>query len=154
MSAEQPTAAERIAAALAKREQLKTSEADARAEQYAVDLEALVDLEGEHGFDRIVRVDVGVWQPGKGAATMVVAKAPRGSEKVFKRFEEKIAKAKKDGSTAVLDAHHELAISCLVYPSDKKLLDATLDIAPGLLSHVANEIVKAVQGSAEDEKKG
>jgi thiamine pyrophosphokinase len=35
---------------------------EARAEQEATDLEALVELEAEHGFDRILRVNLRGWK--------------------------------------------------------------------------------------------
>jgi hypothetical protein len=147
-----PTAAERIAAAQAKREAIKASEADAFVEQQATDLEALVELEDEHGFDRVVRIDLTGWRPGVGAATMVVARVPLNSEKVFKRFEDTVSK--KDSKTSTNDAGITLARACLVYPADKALLDATMELAPGVLSHLGLQLIKAVQGSAEEEKKG
>lgn len=151
-----PTPAERIAAAHAKRAALQAQEKALFDEQQAADLEALVDLEAEHGFDRVLRVDLTGWKPGTGAATMAVVRVPYGSEAYFKRFEQTIAKAK-DGSTTRVDAGYTLARACLVYPSEKDAPDlykATMDLAPGILSHLAHQIVKAVQGQAEEEKKG
>ena len=77
MSAEKPTPAERIAAAQAKRAALQAVEAEAHAEQQATDLEALADLEATHGYERVFSVVLGGWTPGKGAATMVIARVPR-----------------------------------------------------------------------------
>lgn len=145
------TAAERIAAAQARREALKVAEAEAHAEQQATDLEALVELEAVHGYSRIVRVDLAGWKPG--AASMVVARIPLGSEAVYRRFEQTVAKAKKDSGDAMA-AGATLATACLVYPDDKALREATLDAAPGILQHVALQIVTAVQGAAEEQKKG
>jgi hypothetical protein len=87
-----------------------------------------------------------------GATTLVVARVPLGSEKVFKRFEDTVSNPKSDKLKAV----HLLAVSCLVYPSprdEKELYEATLDLAPGLLSNVGHAIVEAVQGNVEEEKK-
>jgi hypothetical protein len=156
VSAEKPTPADRIAAALAKREALKAQEAEAFAEQQAADIEALVELEEEHGFDRVLRIDIGGWKPASGAATMVAARVPMGSEKVYKRFQETVAKAKPQ-STTTLTAATVLGESCLIYPpkSDAKdLYEATLELAPGILVHVGQQIAKAVEGKAEEEKKG
>lgn len=154
------TPAERIAAALEKREKLKAAEAEAFAEQQAADIEALVELEAEHGFERILRIDLNGWKPGMGAATMVVARVPLASESLFKRFEQTIAKAKPnstEGHTAAI----QLGEACIVYPPRPKpaemagsLYAATMELAPGVISNVALQVSKAVQGQAEEEKKG
>lgn len=154
MSADKPTAAERIAAALAKREALKTAEAEAFAEQQATDLEALFELETEHGFDRVVRIDLNGWKPGAGAATMVVVVVPTGTDKSYLRFQETAAKAKPQ-STTVMNAATLLASVCMVYPAPKSdLLAATLELAPGIMVHAGQQIAKVVEGKAEEEKKG
>lgn len=147
------TPEQRKAAALAKRELQKKGEAEAFAVQEADDIERLVELEGEHGFERVLRIDLNGWKPGAGAATLVVARVPFASEKVYKRFEETVSKPKAEN----LKAAHALAEACLVYPhrtDDAALYAATLELAPGLLTHVANQIANAVQGRAEEEKKG
>lgn len=143
----------RKATALAKRAALKSAEAEAFAEQEAIDFERLVDLEEEHGFERVLRIDLGGWKPNAGAATMVVARVPLGSERDYKRFEETVSKPKSEN----LKAAHTLALACIVYPhpkNDAALYAATLELAPGLLTHVAGQIAAAVQGRAEEEKKG
>lgn len=145
------TAAERIAALEARRTAMQAAEAEARAEQQAADLESLVELESLHGFGRIIRVDLSSWRAG--SATMVAARIPLGSEAVYRRFEQTVARAKKDSGDA-LAAGTLLATACLVYPADKDLLAATIDAAPGILQHVALQIVTAVQGAAEEQKKG
>ncbi len=148
------SAADRIAAAYARRQTLKDSEAKAFEEQQASDIEALVTLEEEHGFERVLRIDLKGWTPGKGAATMVIARVPFAREALFKRFEETVSKPKADN----LKAGHVLATSCIIYPNrkddDTEFYSATVDLAPGILSHVAAQIVQAVQGQAEEEKKG
>ncbi|MBP9863389.1 MAG: hypothetical protein KBD62_35920 [Kofleriaceae bacterium] len=145
-----PTAAERIAAVNERRERLKKEEAAAFAEQQANDLEALADLEATHGFDRVVRIDLNGWKPASGAATMIVVRVPLKSEDYFKRFEDTVSKPKSDN----LKATTQLASACLVYPSDKDLLAATMELAPGILSNAGLQIIHAVQGRAEEEKKG
>lgn len=150
------TAAERIAAAQARRDAQKAAEAEAFAEQQAIDLEALVDLEAEHGFERIVRIDIGGWKPDSGAATMVIARVPMKAEKAVTRYEQTVSKAK-DGSTTRHDAAVTLASFCLVYPdrgTAKDLYDATLELAAGVLFHVGVQVMRVVQGNAEEEKKG
>lgn len=147
------TPAERVAAANERRAALKALEAEAHAEQQASDIERLVDLEEKHGFDRVLRIDLGGWKPGAGAATMLVARVPLASEPAFKRFQDTIAKPKTDH----IEAANTLAATCIVYPhrkDDKDLYEATLELAPGILSAVAAEVVKAAMGHAEEEKKG
>lgn len=149
------TTEERRAAALEKREALKVDFAAAFAEQQVNDLEALVELEAEHGFGRVIKIDIGGWKAGEGAATLVVVRVPRARDAFFKRYEETVTKAK-EGTTARLEAAHMLTESCLLYPSkkdQKELYDATFDLAAGIRTHLAIEISKAVQGSAEEEKK-
>jgi len=141
-------------------EQLEKNRAERRkafdaafAEQQGKDLEELDLLEAEHGDERVIRIDLVGWQPGDGAATLVAAKLPRSSEMVFQRFQQKIGGKKATGNTD-LDAQDQLARSCLVYPAaNSDLLRATLDAAPGILGHVAVQIVNAVQGKAALEGK-
>lgn len=150
------SASDRIAAAQARREALKAAEAEAHAEQLATDLEALADLEAAHGFDRVLRVDLRGWKAGSGATTMVVARIPLRRESHVKRFEETAARAK-SGTNEGLAALHTLAEACIVYPHRKDHAEAyaaTMDLAPGILSNVGLQLVQAVQGAAEEEKKG
>lgn len=154
--ADKSTAAARIAAALARRAKLQAVEADAFAEQQANDIERMVELEEEHGFERVQRLDIGGWKPGVGAATMVVVRIPTSSERVFKRYQDTAAKAK-DGSTTRTDAVVTLGASCIVYPhrdTDKALHDATIELAPGIIGHAGAAVINTVQGNAEEEKKG
>lgn len=150
-----PTPEERIKAALEKRAQMQAAEANAYAEQQASDIEALVDLESEHGFDRVLRIDLVGWKPGSGASTLVAARIPLGSEKVIKRFEDTVAKSK-ERTTANLTAMQTVGLSCIVYPDrekQKELYDATIELAPAIVSKVGELVVKAVHGKAEEEKK-
>lgn len=150
-----PTPAERIAAAQQRRDAIREEHAHAYAEQQATDLEVVAALEDEHGFERVLRIDVGGWKAGEGAATLVVVRIPKSSESVFKRYEQTVSKAK-TGTTAGLDAAHMLAEACLLYPSKKNqkdLYDATMELASGIRSNMAFQIAKVVQGNAEEEKK-
>ena len=148
------SAADRIAAAQARRDAQRAAEAEAHAEQLANDLEALADLEAEHGYDRVLRVDLRGWKPGPGAATMVVARIPTKRDDIFKRFESMAARAK-SGTDDGLKALHQLAEACIVYPARKSdELAATMDLAPGILSNRGLQLVQHVQGAAAEEKKG
>ncbi len=147
---------EKLDALEVRRQAIREAHAAAYEEQLLADMTALVDLEEEHGFERTVRVDLGSWKSGVGAATMVVARIPGRGSDMFKRYEQSIARAK-SGTTDMLNAAHQLAESCLVYPSKKaapELYEATMELAPGVLTNLALQVSKAVQGHAEEEKKG
>ena len=155
MTAEKLTPAERMKAAEARRGKLREEHQAAYDEQQATDFARLVDLEAEHGFDRVLRINLKGWKASEGdtqAATLVVARIPLSSERLVKRFEDTVSKPKAEN----LKALHLLAESCLIYPSrtnEKALYEATLELAPGLLSNVGHAIVEAVQGKVEEEKK-
>lgn len=155
MSEAAKTPDERIAAAEERREALRRSEAAAKKLQRAADMDALAKYEEELGYERVLRVDIGGWKSGEGAATLAIVRIPKSSEAIFKRFEETVTKAKA-GSSGSLDAGHKLADACLLYPSrteQKELYEATFELAPGLRSKLAQQIVEAVQGTTEEEKK-
>lgn len=150
---EKLTPEQRVAAANERRAALKALEAEAHAEQQATDIERLVDLEEKHGFDRILRIDLGGWKPDAGAATLVAARVPLASEATFRRFQNTIGNPKADHT----EAANTFAAACLVYPhrtNDEQLYKATIELAPGILIAVAAELSKAAMGHAEEEKKG
>lgn len=148
------TAKERILAAQKKRDAVKTSEEEPRDEQLATDLERIADLEAEHGYDRIIRIDLTGWRPGMGAPTLVGVRVPMQSEKKCQRFIDQINRAK-EHSKERLTAQDLLGESCMAYPEPgSDAYKAALEIAPLILSHAAAQIVKASQGQAEEEGKG
>lgn len=143
---------ERLAAVDARRAANRAAHAAAHADQQAADMERVADLEEAEGFDRILRINLNGWKAGVGAATLVAARVPLSSERYVKRFEETVSKPKSEN----LKALHALASACLIYPSakdEKALYDATMELAPGLLTNVGTAIVQAVQGNVEEEKK-
>lgn len=136
----------------ARRQKLREAHAAAHHEQELVDLARVIDLEEEHGFDRILRINLRGWKADSGATTLVVARIPQGRDGFVKRFEETVSKPKSEN----LKALHMLAVSCIVYPSpkdEKELYEATLNLAPGMLSNVGHAVIEAVQGKVEEEKK-
>lgn len=150
-----PTAEEQLQAIQARRDARKAQEKAVYDAQRVLDMTALADLEDEHGYERVKSISLSGWRPGEGAATMIVVKLPRKSESVFRRFEQMTSKAK-EGTQAKLEAQTMLAESCIVYPSKKdnpELYNATMELAPGVLSNAAYQIVIAVQGQAEAEGK-
>ncbi len=133
--------------------------------QHLIDLTALADLEDAHGCDRIVKVGIRGWEVGSGAVTMVVAKRPRKSDSLYKRFVDTLQRASKGdkvNSGEASKAGDLLAESCIVYPKVSKkgepsydgAYESTLELAPGLLTSVANELVTSAMGKAEEEGKG
>jgi nitrate/nitrite-specific signal transduction histidine kinase len=146
---------DRIAAAEAARKHNAKSEASAKLEQRANDLEALVKLETAHGSERILQVDMIGWVPNRGAATMVVVKLPETSDHKV-RIVQELASKENVKAAAKVEASETLARQCLVYPSPKDhpdLYAATIELAPGILGHASNQIVKAVSGKAVAEGK-
>lgn len=151
--ADKPTAAERIAAARSKRDALQAVEETARDEQLANDLEAIADLEAEHGFERIIRIQLPGWTPGKGAPTCVAVRVPYAKEQKCKRFIQLI-NASKEHTRERIEASEQLGESCMVYPKlGTDEYKAALEIAPLILTHAAAQIVKASQGQVEKREK-
>lgn len=145
---------ERIAKAQERRRQVVADERIPKLTQQADDLEALADLEVEHGSERILRIDLRGWVPGRGAATLVAALLPEAGDHKFKRFQQVAARGEKLKSAERVDAQESLARSCVAYPNpkdNKDLYDATVALAPGILGHVAKQIVDYVQGKAIEE---
>lgn len=150
---EPKTAQERIDAAKARRMKTSEAEGEAKLEQEATDLEAIADLEAEHGFDRIIRIGLNAWKPGMGAPASIAVRVPLGSEKLCQRFIETINRSK-EGAKERLTAQDALAVECWVYPpKGSDPYKAALEIAPLILSHAALQIVRASQGKAEEEGK-
>lgn len=147
------TAQERIDAAQAKRKALADKELDAKIEQLATDLEAICELEAEHGHDRVIRINLSSWVPGMAAPTCLAVRVPLESEKNCSKFIDRIHRAK-DGSQEKLRAQDDLARECIVYPpKGSEAYKAALEIAPLVLSHVALQIINASQGQVEEQKK-
>lgn len=147
------TPADRIKEAEKRREAREKAYTEAFELQHADDLEALDKLEEEHGWGRTLRIDLGGWQAGMGAVTMMVAKLPLGSDATFKRFaQQSVGKEKKP--QAILDSGDTFGASCVIYPEPgSDAYKATVEAFPGVLSNVAVQVVKAVQGRAAEEGK-
>jgi hypothetical protein len=147
------TPEERIAAAKARRQAQADAEALAKSEQMAADLEAVADAEAEHGYDRIIRIDLTGWRPGMGAPTCVAVRVPMAADKLCQRFIEQINRSK-EHSRERLTAQDLLGAACIVYPApNSDAYKAALEVAPLILSHAAMQVVRASQGKAEEEGK-
>ena len=137
----------------ARRAELREANDRAREAQRITDMGHVLDLEETLGFEAVLVTHLQRWSDG--AATLVVCEVPRAKDNRFKRFQQ-VANSDKAKAAKKVEASEQLARSCLLYPHPKdeaELCAATLDVAPGLLGFVANELVKAVQGREEDEGK-
>ena len=140
-----------VAALEERRAKLRDAHQAAQDAQYAIDLEKLVALEEESGFGSVVKVDLRPWP--QGAATMVIARVPRASEHVFKRYQSVAGSDKASGATK-REAGETFAKSCVLYPElASELYEATVERAPGVLGHMALQLVNAVQGKETEEGK-
>jgi hypothetical protein len=140
----------------ARRDARRLASQHARTEQFARDLQRLDELEEEHGYERVMRVDLPGWDPAIGGPTLVIVRCPKASEAVIKRFEQEVHRSK-EGSDARLRASESLGRACLVYPdpvADPESFTKVLDTAPGLLSQAALLVIRRAQGQAAEEGKG
>lgn len=146
---------EQIAEIESKRKAIKDRHEAAFKVQLLADLQALSRLEEEHGFERVLRINIPGWKEDSGAATLFVFRVPLESEKTFKAWEDEVGKAAK-GSPKVLNASRNLAKSCMVYPdrdSQHDLWEASIELAAGILAASAGVIAKRAQGEAQEEGK-
>jgi hypothetical protein len=137
-----------------RRAERERAHAESYDEQRTIDLEHIDALEEEHGHGRVVAIALRGWRPG-GAVTTMAFRLPVASEASFKRFQQ-VANSDKAPTAAKVEAAEMLGAACVVYPdrkTDKAAYDATVELAPGVLGHAANEIVIAIQGDAEREGK-
>ena len=150
----QQIAQAQIDAANAKRDALKRALADAQILQAAADMIAITDLEAEQGFNRVIAIDLSsVWKPGVDAPTRIAFVVPEQSDGLAQRFIETINKHK-EGSRERLLAQDALAIECVRYPEKgSDAYKAALRIAPLVLSNAALQIVRAVEGVAQEQGK-
>jgi len=117
--------------------------------QYAIDLQARIDLEEQHGTIAAVKVSVFA----KGQPTMALLKTPTGIQ--YKRYKDQIFKAVERSNTKdKQDAVDTLARSCWVYPASKEAQDSMLEAFPGLLATLASAATSLAEGKAEEEGKG
>lgn len=120
----------------------------AKAEQFAIDLVALNDLEIEHGDDSVASLETERYV--KGLPTMVVLRAPTAAE--YKRFVDTIARSK-DNMEARLKSQDLLARSVWVYPA-KEQQDEMFSKFPGLLLSIVVRAQQMVEAKAKEEGKG
>lgn len=132
-----------------RREEGRAKHEKKRLEQYATDLEALADLEDEHGCDAVASLTTDRFV--EGLPTMVVIKAPDG--KAYKKFVDQIrlaqGKAKKIG-----EAQDDLADYVWLYPSDKEKREEMKQKFPGTLASIVIVATKLADLREREEGKG
>jgi hypothetical protein len=128
----------------------------AKLEQEVADLEAIDQLEEEHGDGRVGTAPLRGWVPDKGAVTRIAIVVPLRSDHSYQRFQELVLKNRKNPGK-LTQAMEQLARMVLQYPHperDKAAYDATLELAPVMLTTIADMAQKLADADAEaDEKK-
>ena len=123
--------------------------------QRELDMEALVDLETQHGYGRThpVKLEADAWQDGTSSPTMLILVLPKRSDLYFKRYKDMSVGAKVPAQQKQR-ASDMLAGSCTVYPEAKSdALEALLELADGILDQATALIVSKVQGLEADRVK-
>jgi hypothetical protein len=139
---------DRIAELEAKRAAKLAERSAARDAQYAIDLEARIELEELHGT--LVAVTAKVHT--EGSPTFALVRAPSPVE--YKRFVDMVGKASKSGNTsAQRTAAEMMARACWVYPEGDEAQSAMLESYSGLLTTMANTVAALAQGESEEQGK-
>lgn len=142
------TAEQRIAEAMARRQQKNDEEKAARAEQHANDLEAIEALEAELGHK--INPSKQVQQFKAGLPVIVGVRSPSAAE--YKRMFAKVNSAGQNANAKVA-AHTELARSCWVYPKDEAQREAMIEANSGLLASIGNFANKLAEVELAEEGK-
>lgn len=132
----------------AKRAARKASLEAQRDEQRAIDLEAVYNLETEHGDNGVAVLNV-PYTPG--LPTLCAARKPTAPE--MKRYRDRCRPRKDGAQIDGVPPAEELAACCRVYPSDVVYADMLADRA-GIHVQLGVEALKLAAGSAEAEGKG
>lgn len=136
---------EMLKARAEKRDALKKMEE----EQFARDLEALMQLEEEYGYGNIVGVKVN-FTPG--LPTRAFLRVPDRAQ--YQKYRDNGTKAVGQKNTkGHTDALDVLAKSCWAYPKEHEAKEAMLEATPGLLASIGHEAIKLAEGKAEEEGK-
>lgn len=124
-------------------------------EQEIRDRERQRELEREHGYNRVLAVPFTAWKPNVGAATRFVVLLPDARTRQFKIMQRAIARLKDDREEQVEEVER-LARNCVRYPHperDKKMYQATANLAPGIMGNLAKQIIDKVAGREADTRK-
>lgn len=120
-------------------------------DQEATDLEAIVELEAQHGFNNVAVLELPYL--GEGLPVRVAVRAPTAAE--FKRYRAKCVPMKDGRNNEIpgdpFAAAEQLAATCFVYPA-RDVLDTLCAARPGLLVQLGVQAAKLA--SAEEERQG
>lgn len=132
----------------AKRAERKAAANPARDAQRVVDLNAVNDLEIEHGDSNVGVINVPY---SDGLPTCAAVRAPKPAE--LKRFRVRVTPKHEKDRPDTAAASEELAATCVIYPDAETY--ARLCIArPGLAVQLGSKAVDLATGKAEAEGKG
>jgi hypothetical protein len=147
---------ERKAAVQKRRQERAEKEQLAKLEQEVADLERIDALEEEHGDGRVATAPLKGWVPNTGAVTRIAIVIPKRSDHTYDRFQQLVLKHRKNPGK-LKDAMEQLARMALAYPhpmDDKEAYEATLELAPVMLTTIADMAQNLADADAEaDEKK-
>lgn len=147
---------ERKEAIQKRRQERADREQLAKLEQEVADLERIDELEDEHCDGRVATAPLKGWVPGTAAVTRIAIVIPRRSDHSYDRFQGLVLKNRKNPSK-LKQAMEQLARMVLAYPhpeQDKEAYEATLELAPVMLSTIADMAQRLADADAEvDEKK-
>ncbi len=143
------TAAQRIAAAEARRQAKTDAEKAAREEQHANDLEAIEALEATLGQKVYPSKQVTQWKAG--LPVIVGIRVPTHVE--YKRQVSRLNRANGNGDAKV-SAQNELANACWVYPEDQATRDEMLQVNSGLIASIGLYVNKLAEAEFTEEGKG
>src|SRR4051812_21379879 len=119
-----------------RREERKAATAEARAQQYAKDLEQIDSLEAQHGDDRVTVLKMPSFR--EGLPTVVVVTTPEA--KIFKRYRQMVRKAGTNYER-IGEARDMMAAECVGYP-DKDTYEKMKDAWPSVHDDVGNAAAK------------
>lgn len=131
----------------ARRAAAKATAAAADAAQFAVDLEALADLEDAHGPDNVSNVRIPLVD---GLPVLAVCRTPKPSE--AKRYREMVRPDSKGRMGDAARAAEALAAVTLIYPTAEQFA-AMCEARPGLATQVGLEAARLATGRSESEGK-
>lgn len=119
--------------------------------QEIVDLEALVELENEHGIGGVKAIRLSPYTPGQPTRAYFVRPQPG----EYKRYRHTVGRAAPAKQTKdVLDAQDQLGRSVLVYPKTKDERDSMHEAFPGVIVTIAIAAAKFAEAEEEEEGKG
>ena len=151
MAKEMSAAEKRLAAAKKRRAEAQAAFNTGREDQLATDLEAITDLEIEHGDSHISAVDL-PYNPG----LPMKAAVRRPNKAEIKRYR-KQTEPRKDGKQPDFTAAHEMiGEACCVYPDpekQKELFEALCEAMPAIKGQLGIVAIQMSVGVEEDAKK-